>query len=287
MRPEELSTGIFLDSGNPSDTRDFIDLLGFLDGQTTNPTLVAKNPDTARLLAANGKNQSTLLNLYKQFVREISEQIPKGSVSIEVYADAATTADAMFAQAQEMYEWIPNAHIKFPTTTAGLECAQRSIANGMRVNMTLCFTQSQAAAVYAATQGAKPGDVFISPFIGRLDGIGLNGMDLIRNIGRMYASGDGHVQVLAASVRSKAHILSCLASGCDLITAPAQALQDWRAHGLSIPPSGDRFEDTSLSAIPFDTLDLSKDWQEYDIHHELTEKGLARFAADWNGLLQH
>ncbi len=286
MRPEELSTGIFLDSGNPADTREFIDLLGFLDGQTTNPTLVAKNPDTAKLLAAKGKSQSALLDLYKQFVREISEQIPKGSVSIEVYADETTTADAMFAQALEMYEWIPNAHIKYPTTAAGLECAQRSIAQGMRVNMTLCFSQSQAAAVYAATRGAKHGDVFVSPFIGRLDGLGLNGMDLIRNIGRMYAGGDGHVQVLAASVRSKDHLLSCLASGCDLITAPAKALQDWRADGLTIPPSGKRFEDSSLSGIPFDTLDLSKDWQEYDIRHELTDQGLKRFAADWNGLLQ-
>ena len=133
MRPKGLTTGIFLDSGNPADTREFLELLGFLDGQTTNPTLVARNPDTARLLAARGKTQSALIDLYKSFVREISEQIPKGSVSIEVYADESTTADAMFAQAQEMYGWIPNAHIKFPTTAAGLECAQRSIAQGMRV----------------------------------------------------------------------------------------------------------------------------------------------------------
>lgn len=285
MRPDGLKTGIFLDSGNPSDTREFLELLGFLDGQTTNPTLVAKNPDTARLLAANGKTQSALLDLYKTFIREISRQIPHGSVSIEVYADETTTADAMFAQAREMYAWIPNAHIKFPITAAGLECAQRSIAQGMRVNMTLCFSQAQAAAVYAATRGAKPGDVFVSPFIGRLDGMGLNGMDLIRNIGKLYAAGDGHVQVLAASVRSKEHLLSCLAAGCDLITAPAKALQEWRADDMPVPSDG-RFEDASLAAIPFEPLDLDKEWQEYDIRHELTDKGLARFASDWNGLLQ-
>lgn len=287
MRPDGLHTGIFLDSGNPADTHAFINMLGFLDGQTTNPTLVAKNPDTARLLAQKGKNQDSLLDLYKGFVRKISEQIPQGSVSIEVYADATTRADAMFDQAQRMYDWIPNAHIKFPTTAAGLECAQRSIAQGMRVNMTLCFSQAQAAAVYAATRGAKPGDVFISPFIGRLDGLGLNGLDLIRNITRLFAQGDGHVRVLAASVRSREHILSCLAAGCDLITAPAKALEEWHAQGMPVPGAEQRYEDPALSSIPFEEIDLSKDWQEYDIRHELTDKGLERFAADWNGLLQN
>src|SRR3989344_4842731 len=102
-------------------------------------------------------------------------------------------------QGKEMFSWIPNAHVKYPTTKAGLEAAHRSIQEGMRVNMTLVFTQEQAAAVYAATKGAKRGDVFVSPFIGRLDDRGENGMDLIKNIIKMYRGGDGHVLILGAS----------------------------------------------------------------------------------------
>ncbi len=98
-----------------------------------------------------------------------------------------------------MFSWIPNAHVKFPTSREGLEAAGRAVKEGLRVNMTLCFTQEQAAAVYSATAGAKKGDVFISPFIGRLDDRGENGMDLIENIQKMYGTGDGHVEVLTAS----------------------------------------------------------------------------------------
>ena len=88
-----------------------------------------------------------------------------------------------------MFGWIPNAHVKFPTSAEGLKAAEKAIGLGLRVNMTLCFSQAQAAAVYAATRGARKGQVFVSPFIGRLDDRGENGMDLIANILRMYAKG--------------------------------------------------------------------------------------------------
>src|SRR3989344_2946519 len=94
MRPEGLQTKIFLDSGDPAETREAIKLLGFLDGQTTNPSLVAKNPETA------GKKftKPEIFDFYKKVVTEVSGLIPDGSVSIEVYADMDTTADQMLEQ---------------------------------------------------------------------------------------------------------------------------------------------------------------------------------------------
>lgn len=101
---------------------------------------------------------------------------------------------------------IPNAYIKYPCTAEGLKAAQMSVAAGIRVNMTLCFSQAQAAAVYAATRGSKA-PVYVSPFIGRLDDHGKNGVDVIDNIKRMYANSDGHVLVLAASIRNLDDVL--------------------------------------------------------------------------------
>src|ERR1051326_1942800 len=159
MRPENLKTKIFLDSGDPEETKSALSSLGFLDGQTTNPSLIAKSPEAA------GKKFSEVevLDFYKSVVEKVSSQIPQGSVSIEVYADAATAADQMLMQAKEFYKWIPNAHIKFPTTTEGLKAAESAVKEGMRVNMTLVFSQNQAAAVYAATKAGKRGGVYLSP----------------------------------------------------------------------------------------------------------------------------
>src|SRR2546426_7363416 len=88
----------------------------------------------------------------------------------------------------------------YPCTSEGLRAAQMSVKQGIRVNMTICFSQQQAAAVYAATKGAKQ-PVYVSPFVGRLDDIGQNGMDLVKNVKLMFQKGDGHVLVLAASIR--------------------------------------------------------------------------------------
>ena len=123
-------------------------------------------------------------------------------VSIEVFADFDTTAENMLAQGREMFSWIPNAYVKYPCTKEGLHAAQASVREGIRVNMTLCFSQEQAGAVYAATKGSKQ-PVYVSPFLGRLDDRGENGMDLVRNIKKMYEPGDGHVLVLAASIRGR------------------------------------------------------------------------------------
>ena len=190
MKPAELHTKLFLDGADPEETRQAIALMGFLDGQTTNPTLVAKNPKLLERISRQKPTQDELYSFYRGIVEEISSLIPHGSVSIEVYADETTDSAEMLKKAEWMNTWIPNAHIKFPTTRHGLAAAQQATQAGIRVNMTLCFTQEQAAAVYAATSGAKKGDVFVSPFIGRLDDIGQNGMDLIKNTASMYKKRD-------------------------------------------------------------------------------------------------
>jgi transaldolase len=287
MRPTGLKTRIFLDGGDPSETKEVIKQLGFLDGQTTNPSLVLKNPEAQERLKKGEKfSREELIDFYRAVVKEISGLIPTGSVSVEVYADGATTAATMLAQGKEMFAWIPNAHIKLPTTAEGLKAAERAVAEGLRINMTLCFTQSQAAAVYAATRGARRGSVFVSPFVGRLDDKGECGMDLIKNIMRMYQKGDGHVEVLTASVRNVDHFLCTLNLGSDIITVPLAVLKEWAGKGLPLPGHEYRFAAGNLKTLAYEELDLTRNWRAYDIRHALTDKGIERFAADWNSLIK-
>jgi transaldolase len=287
MRPEKLKTKIFLDGGDPGETKEIIKILGFLDGQTTNPTLISKNP-AARQRIERGKKftNNEILTFYREVVNEISALIPRGSISVEVYADSSTKAEDMLQHGKEMFSWIPNAHIKLPSSREGLKAAGRAVKNGLRVNMTLCFSQEQAAAVYVATLGAKKGDVFISPFIGRLDDRGENGMDLISNILRMYKKGDGHVELLTASVRNYDHLLYALNLGSDIITVPFKILKEWGGNGLPVPDDDYTYNSPRLKAIPYKDINLEKDWQEYDIRHELTVKGMEKFSADWNSLIK-
>ena len=287
MKPKNLKTRIFLDGGDPEETREIIRLLGFLDGQTTNPTLISKNPSARNRLEKGEKfTRKEIIDFYQETVREISKLIPQGSISVEVYADHSTLAEAMLSQGKEMFSWIPNAHIKFPTSQEGLKAAEQAVKSGMRVNLTLCFSQEQAAAVYAATRGAKRGDVFVSPFIGRLDDRGENGMDVISHILQMYRKGDGHVMVLTASVRKMDHLLYALKLGSDIITGPFQVLKEWGEKGLPMPGDDYVYRPGSLKSIPFGEIDLTKNWQSYDIRHELTDKGMERFSADWNALIK-
>ena len=287
MRPQNMKTRIFLDGGDQGETERITKLLGFLDGQTTNPTLISKNPEARKRLETGRKfNEKEILDFYRDVVKTISGLIPQGSVSVEVYADAYTSADTMLQQGKEMFSWIPNAHIKFPMTRDGLKAAERAVNERLRVNMTLCFTQEQAAAVYAATRGAKKGQVFVSPFIGRLDDRGENGMDVIDGIIRMYRKGDGHVEVLTASVRNIDHFLYALRLGSDIITAPYEVLKTWGEKGMPIPGDNYKYDVKSLRPIPYREIDLGKKWEDYDIRHELTDKGMERFSADWNALIK-
>ncbi len=287
MRPKDLKTRIFIDGGNPDETKEIIRLTGFLDGQTTNPTLISKNPGARGHLEHGGKfTEEELYGFYRDVVKKISSMIPQGSVSVEVYSDLSTKAEAMLKQAKEMYSWIPNAHVKFPTSAEGLKAAEQAVKDGMRVNLTLCFSQEQAAAVYAATRGAKKGGAFVSPFVGRLDDRGENGMDVVANIIRMYSEGDGHVEVLTASVRNIDHFLYALKLGSDIITAPFEILKSWAEKGMLLPGEEYVYATKGLKEMPYKDIDLGKDWRSFDIGHDLTVKGMEKFSQDWNSLIR-
>jgi transaldolase len=287
MKPQNLKTKIFLDGGDPVETIRIKELLGFLDGQTTNPTLIAKNPEARKRLERGMKfSEQEVFDFYRQVVTKISDLIPEGSVSVEVFADASTSAETMLRQGREMFSWVRNAQIKFPTSAQGLLAAEQAVREGLRVNLTLCFTEEQAAAVYAATLGATKGQVFLSPFAGRLDDRGENGMDVVANIIALYKGGDGHVQVLTASVRTLDHLLFALKLGSDIITAPFEILKAWGEKGMPMPAFDYQYNPKFLRSIPFREFDLSRPWQSYDIRHPLTDQGMARFSADWNALIK-
>ena len=150
------ATKILVDGGDPDETLHIKNLLGFVDGQTTNPTYVSKNPDVQRLMASGKRfSRAEQNDEYKKIVQKISPLVGSAGVSIEVFADFDTSAELMLAQGEEMFAWIPNAYIKYPCIHEGFRAAKMSVERGIRVNMTLCFSQEQAAAVYAATRGAK------------------------------------------------------------------------------------------------------------------------------------
>jgi transaldolase len=165
-----------------------------------------------------------------------------------------------------------------------------SVSEGIRVNITLCFSQEQAAAVYAATKGSKE-PAYVSPFLGRLDDRGEDGMDLVRNIKKTYKAGDGHVHVLAASLRQLNHLLGSFALQAELVTAPAKVWEEWAA--ASFPSPGGDFlykgvdkAGNQLRPIPYKSLDLNLPWESFDIRHELTTKGIQQFASDYKNTLR-
>ena len=287
MRPQGLKAKIFLDSFNPEETKEIISLLGFLDGQTTNPIQVPEYPYVKeRFLKGDKFTKEEIFDFYKKIIIEISELIPKGSVSAEVYADENTTSDEIYYQAKEMFKWIPNAHIKYPIIPAGLEAAERGLKEGIKANLTLCFNQEQAAAVYSATKDAKKGDVFLSPFFGRLEDIGVNGITLIKNIIEMYKKGDGHVEVLSASIRNVNQLMAAIALGSDIITAKFSVLKEWAELGMPIPGEDFVYNSGSLKDITFEEIDLKKPWSKYDISDDMTTKGLRQFVTNWNSLIK-
>ena len=288
MRPSWIRTKLFLDGGDPQETKDAVNLLGFLDGQTTNPTLIARNPEVkARLERGEKFKKQELLDFYKKTVREISALIPEGSVSIETYADSKTTSDEILEQAREMFTWISNAHIKMPTNRAGLEAAQKAVRSGIRVNMTLCFSQEQAAAVHMATQSGKKGDVFVSPFIGRLDDTGLMGVDLIENIIKMFGRGDSQVMVLAASVRNTYQLLHVIRLGVDIVTIPFKILEQCAKEEMSCPGNDFHYNKPELKRIKYEPyINFARNWQEMNFSHPLTDRGIELFSNDWNALIR-
>ena len=286
---------VFLDSGDPTETRKTINLLGKVDGQTTNPSLVVKNPEVSKFLTDGKKfSESELLDIYKKIILEIREEMD-GPLSVEVNASWNSTWEDLLRQAESMSAWTSNINIKFPTTNAGVKAAQEFVARGGRVNMTLVFDQIQAAAVYVATKDTKE-PAFISPFMGRWDDRGYAGVDLVRNIRKMYDAfnqarnvDSNHVKILAASIRTMDHLYASLALGADILTIPLTTIEQWLAEGKKIPGSDYVVDRKGLKAIEYQELELKENISEYDIvrtEGTLLDEGLKKFAADWNSLLE-
>lgn len=287
---QQLISKIFMDGGDPEETHTADNLLRSIrpewqrgiDGQTTNPTLVARNPEIQKYLLS-GKKLTPIEALaeYRKIVEAIAK-VTQGPVSIQVIADQSTTADEMLGQARVYKEWIPNGVVKFPCTTEGLAAAE-TFCQESPVNITLNFSQAQAAAVYQITRHARY-QVFISPFVGRLDDRGVNGMDIIVNELKMYHSGDGHVDVLTASVRTLGHLMEAICLQSPAITVPIKVFQEWANQKFPLPDENFIYDASHLKPIPYQQFSLDKNWRSYDLHHDLTDAGITRFTQDWQKL---
>jgi len=207
---------IFLDTGNINEIREAA-ALGVLDGVTTNPTLIAKE----------GKP-------FKPTVLEICK-IVGGPVSVEV---VGTEAGAMCREGQEFASWNEHVVVKLPITREGVKACKCLSGQGIKINMTLCFSPNQALLV------AKAGAAYVSPFVGRLDDISHDGMEVVRQIVQIYKNYDFKTQVLAASLRHPLHVVEAALAG---------------AH---------------VGTMPYKVLDSM-------FNHPLTDKGLAQFLKDW------
>ncbi len=195
----------FVDTAEIDDIRDLKDL-GIVDGVTTNPSLIMKS----------GRD-------IKEVTKEICELVD-GPVSAET---VATDADGMIAEGKELAKIAENIAIKVPLTWDGLKACNSLTDDGYMVNVTLCFSANQALLA------AKAGATFISPFIGRLDDINLDGLDLISDIREIYDNYGFETQILAASIRSANHMSECAKIGADVATAPPGVIRKMADHVLT------------------------------------------------------
>ena len=179
---------------------------GLVDGVTTNPSLIAKS----------GRD-------FKEVVAEIADIVP-GPVSAEV---AATDYETMMREAEVLGAIAGNIAIKVPLTPDGLRACRAIAEQGRMVNVTLCFSAVQALLA------AKCGAAFISPFIGRLDDAGQDGMDLIREIREIYDNYDFETEILAASVRTSNHVKEAAMAGADVATVPPGIIEALYKHPLT------------------------------------------------------
>lgn len=196
----------FVDTADTEEIRELADT-GLLDGVTTNPSLVAKT----------GRN-------FIQVVKEICK-IVDGPVSAEV---AATEFDDMLAEGRYLADLAPNIAVKVPLTMAGLKTCRALSQAGTKVNVTLCFSPTQAILA------GKAGATFVSPFVGRLDDIGEDGMALIADIVQIYRNYESiHTEVLVASVRHPMHVVEAAKIGADVCTIPPAVLRQLAKHPLT------------------------------------------------------
>src|SRR5512132_414863 len=196
---------IFLDTANVNEIKEGV-ALGVVDGVTTNPSLAAKEK-----------------RAFRPLVEEICSIVP-GDVSLEV---VATTFEEMVKEGEELAQIAPNVVVKVPLTKDGLKAVKYLSAKGIRMNQTLCFSAPQALL------SAKAGASYISPFLGRLDDIGVVGMDLIRDIVEIYRNYGFKTQVLAASIRNPLHVVDAAKAGAHVATMPFNVLEQLMKHPLT------------------------------------------------------
>ncbi|MEH6831262.1 MAG: fructose-6-phosphate aldolase [Sulfitobacter sp.] len=195
----------FVDTAEIKDIAELNDL-GMVDGVTTNPSLILKS----------GRD---IMEVTKEICSIVS-----GPVSAEV---VAMEADAMIAEGRKLAEIAENITVKLPLTWDGLKACKVLSSEGKMVNVTLCFSANQALLA------AKAGATFISPFIGRLDDIDLDGMDLIEDIRTIYDNYGYETQILAASIRHVGHVRECALVGADVMTAPPEVIRKLASHPLT------------------------------------------------------
>lgn len=195
----------FVDTADVKEIRELADI-GLLDGVTTNPSLVAKS----------GRP-------FKEVIAEICG-IVEGPVSAEV---TALDAASMIKEGRELLKIAPNVAVKVPLTLDGLKACKTLAGGGAKVNVTLCFSANQALLA------AKAGAAFISPFIGRLDDINIDGMELIAEIRQIYDNYDFTTEILAASIRTANHVKQAALVGADVATVPPAVLKGLAKHPLT------------------------------------------------------
>ena len=199
----------FIDTANLDDIRE-AESLGILDGVTTNPSLMAKEK------ISGDKN-------VMEHYRKICE-ITDGDVSAEVIS---TDLEGMKAEATKLVEIADNIVIKIPMIREGVKALAWATSQGIRTNCTLVFSPGQALLA------AKAGATYVSPFIGRIDDIGWEGMDLIQNIAEIYAIQGFETEILAASIRSGKHIIEAAKAGADVVTCPLSSFEGLFKHPLT------------------------------------------------------
>ena len=195
----------FIDTANVEEIRKAAEL-GIIDGVTTNPSLIAKEG-----------------RVFEEVIKEITD-IVYGPISAEVIS---LDAQGMVKEADELVKIHENIVIKVPMTAEGLKATSMLSKKGVKVNVTLIFSATQALAA------AKAGAAFVSPFVGRLDDIGLDGMELVEEIMYIFKTYGVHTEVIVASIRNRNHLTQAAMAGADIATIPYKVLMDSLVHPLT------------------------------------------------------
>jgi transaldolase len=211
---------IFIDTANLNEIQK-AKALGLVDGVTTNPTLLAKEGEGAEAL-----------------IRKISEEV-KGPVNVEV---TGTTCEAMVNEAQEMATWGDEIVIKIPMNHEGLKAVKILSSEGILTNVTLVFSAGQAILA------AKAGATYVCPFLGRLDDIGFNGLELIHQIKTIYDNyNEIETQIIVASVRNPVHVIEAGMIGAEIVTIPPAIIEQMVKHPLTDKGIAQFLEDAKKS----------------------------------------